>query len=73
MNVELSTWQKLIGDFQGDKGGDDNLACMKKIPVNFVMKYVFELPEAYGEPAKKIPRVYGAYECRVIDLAKVNR
>ena len=55
------------------RAGEENLACMKKIPVNVVMEYVFELLEAYGQPAKKIPRVYGAYECRVIDLAKVNR
>ena len=52
------------------RAGDDNLACMKKIPVEVVMKYVFELLEAYGEPAKKIPRVHGAYECRVIEVAK---
>lgn len=54
------------------RAGDDNLACMKKISVAVVMKYVFELLETYGEPAKKIPRVYGAYECRVIDLAKIS-
>lgn len=52
------------------RAGDDNLACMKKIPVEVVMKYVFELLETYGEPAKKIPRVHGDYECRVINLAK---
>ena len=50
------------------KNGDDNLACMKKIPVDIVMKYVFELLETYNEPAKKIPRVHGKYQCRVIDL-----
>ena len=55
------------------RAGEDNLACMKKIPVKVVMKYVFELLEAYGKPAKKIPRVYGAYECKVIDLAKNER
>ena len=52
------------------KSGDDNLACMKKIPVAVVMKYVFELLETYGAPAKKIPRVHGAYQCRVVDLAE---
>ena len=52
------------------RAGDDNLACMKKIPVEVVMKYVFELLETYGEPAKKIPRVHGAYQCRVVDLAR---
>ena len=53
------------------RAGDDNLACMKKIPVEVVMKYVFELLAAYGDPAKKIPRVHGAYKCKVIDLAKI--
>ena len=51
------------------RAGDDNLACMKKIPVAIVMKYVFELLEIYGQPAKKIPRVHGAYQCRVIEVA----
>ena len=51
------------------RAGDDNLACMKNIPVAVVMKYVFELLDAYGQPAKKIPRVYGDYKCRVIDVA----
>lgn len=50
------------------KSGADNLACMKKIPVAVVMKYVFELLEKYGQPAKKIPRVHGAYDCRVIEV-----
>ena len=52
------------------KSGDDNLACMKKISVAVVMKYVFELLETYGAPAKKIPRVHGAYQCRVINLSE---
>ena len=54
------------------RAGDDNLACMKKIPVAVVMKYVDELLAAYGQPAKKIPRVHGEYRCRVIDLAKTE-
>ena len=52
------------------KVGEENLACMKKIPVAVVMKYVFELLETYGQPAKEIPRVHGAYKCRVIDITK---
>ena len=52
--------------------GDENLACMKKIPVTVVMKYVFELLETYGRPAKEIPLVHGAYQCRVIDIAKIS-
>ena len=50
------------------RAGADNLACMKKIPVAVLMKYVFELLNAYGQPAKEIPRVPNAYQCKVIDL-----
>ena len=50
------------------KAGEENLACMKKIPVNVVMRYVNEILESYGQPAEQIPRVYGAYQCRVIKL-----
>ena len=53
------------------RAGNENLACMKKIPVKVVMKYVFELLAAYGRPAKEIPRIYGAYKCKVIDLATI--
>ena len=48
------------------------LACMKKIPVAVVMKYVDELLEMYGQPAKEIPRVPNAYKCRVIDIAGIS-
>lgn len=47
--------------------GDENLACMKKISVATVMRYVDELLAAYPYPAKKIPRVPNAYQCRVVD------
>lgn len=50
--------------------GDDNLACMKKIPVATVMKYVDELLTAYGQPAKDIPRMPDAYQCRVVDVTQ---
>ena len=50
--------------------GDDNLACMKKIPVATVMKYVDELLTAYGQPAKDIQRVPDAYQCRVVSVAQ---
>lgn len=56
------------GEHTCPRAGDNNLACMKKIPVAVVMKHVFELLESYGQPAKEIPRVHGAYRCRVIDL-----
>lgn len=48
--------------------GEDELACMKKIPVETVMGYVRELLAAYGQPAVKIPRSYGQYQCRVVEL-----
>lgn len=48
--------------------GERNFACMKNIPVDVVMKYVHELLAKYGNKAGKINRVYGAYECRVIEL-----
>ena len=56
------------GNHTCPKRGEDNLACMKKIPVEIVMKYVDELLESYGQAAETIPRVYGKYQCRVIDL-----
>lgn len=49
--------------------GKDNMACMKNIPVDVVMKYVDELLDAYhGEPAYKLPRPQGQYQCRVVEL-----
>lgn len=48
--------------------GERNFACMKNIPVDVVMKYVHELLAKYGNKTGKIKRVYGAYECRVIEL-----
>ena len=56
------------GEHTCPRAGDDNLACMKKIPVEVVMQCIEELLVAYGQRAKKIPRVHGAYQCRVIDL-----
>lgn len=50
------------------KSGAENLECMKKIHVETVMKFVDEILETYGQPAEKIPRVYGKYQCRVIEL-----
>ena len=48
--------------------GENQLACMKNIPVAVVMKYVWELLEKYEDLAGNVPREYGAYACRVIDL-----
>ena len=53
------------------KQGADNMACMKKITVEIVMKYVWELLGKYESLAGKMPREYGKYECRVIDMAKM--
>ena len=50
--------------------GERHMACMKNITVDIVMKYAHELLEKYGDMAENIPRVYGAYECKVIDMAK---
>lgn len=53
------------------KQGADNMACMKKITVEIVMQYVWELLGKYEKLAGKMPREYGKYECRVIDMAKI--
>lgn len=53
------------------KKGEDNMACMKKITVDIVMKYVWELLAKYEAMAGNVPREYGKYECRVIDMAKL--
>ena len=53
------------------KQGADNMSCMKKITVEIVMKYVWELLGKYESLAGKMPREYGKYECRVIDMAKI--
>ncbi len=60
------------GNHTCPRAGSDNLACMKNIPVAVVMRYVDELLNAYGQPAKDIPRVHGAYQCRVIDLTETT-
>ncbi len=49
--------------------GKENMACMKNIPVDVVMKYAEELLAAYrAEPAYKLPKHIGDYKCRVIEL-----
>lgn len=53
------------------KQGVDNMACMKKITVEIVMQYVWELLGKYEKLTGKMPREYGKYECRVIDMAKI--
>lgn len=49
--------------------GKENMACMKNIPVEIVVKYIHELLDEYnGQRAKDIKRIYGQYQCRVISL-----
>ena len=49
--------------------GKDNMACMKNIPVDVVMKYAEELLAAHaGAPAYEWPPHPGDYKCRVIEL-----
>ncbi len=55
------------------KKGDDNMACMKKIPADVVMRYVDKLLNEYGDCVGEWPSHYGKYECRVIDLAEKGR
>ena len=50
------------------KVGEENLACMKKISVEVVLKYVDELLKNFGQPAEKIPRIFGNYKCRVVEV-----
>ena len=50
------------------KVGEENLSCMKKIPVEVVMKYVDELLKNFGQPAEKIPRIFGNYQCKVVEI-----
>ena len=59
------------GIHQCPKQGAEHMGCMKRIPVEIVMKYVHELLAAYGQPASELPRVYGAYECRVVGVTEV--
>lgn len=50
------------------RAGEEKLACMKKITVQTVMRYVDELLTRFGsQPAYKLPDHYGAYQCRVVD------
>lgn len=56
------------GQHQCPRSGDENLACMKKISVEVVMNYINELIDEYGQKAKYIERVYGNYQCKVIEL-----
>ena len=49
--------------------GEANLACMKKITPEIVMKYVWELLDKYGKMAGKMSVEYGNYACRVVEAS----
>ena len=55
------------GQHECPRSGADNLACMKNMPPNLILKYVYQLLNQYGQPAKEIPRIYGKYQCQVIN------
>lgn len=48
--------------------GEENLSCMKRIPPAAVLHHVYRLLAEYGEQAGNIPRVYGQYQCQVVEL-----
>lgn len=56
------------GKHECPRSGEDHLACMKKMTVEIVMKYVDEQLAKFDRPAKELPRIYGEYQCRVIEL-----
>ena len=59
------------GKHECPKTGAENMACMKKMPPEIIMRYAWEILDKYhGAPAYKLPPHYGEYECRVIDLAQ---
>ena len=60
------------GIHQCPHDGDRNLACMKNITVETVMKYVWELLEKYEDQAGNMPREYGAYKCQVVEATKAE-
>ena len=50
------------------KQGENYMGCMKHIPPAVVMKYADELLRAYEDEVGQIPRVYGQYQCKVVEL-----
>ena len=48
------------------------MMCMQKVSPAVVIKYAKELLAKYDKPAKDLPHIQGAYECKIIDLAKEN-
>ena len=54
------------------KEGADHMGCMKHIPPAVVMQYADELLLAYEDQVGHIPRVYGQYQCKVVELQKAD-
>ncbi|SDP05622.1 glycosyltransferase family 9 protein [Selenomonas ruminantium] len=53
------------------RAGEENLACMKNIPVAAAMHYVEDLLEKFkAKPAYELPAHKGDYQCRVIEISK---
>ena len=48
--------------------GADYMGCMKHIPPAVVMAYADELLCAYEDQVGHIPRIYGQYQCKVVEL-----
>lgn len=44
------------------------MGCMKHIPPAVVMAYADELLCAYEDQVGHIPRIYGQYQCKVVEL-----
>ena len=50
------------------KQGEEHLGCMKHIPPAVVMEQVNRLLAKYEASAGNIPRLYGQYQCHVVEL-----
>lgn len=59
------------GSHKCPRKGEENMACMKNIPVAAALYYAEALLEKFqGQPAYKLPFHKGDYQCRVIELSK---
>ncbi|MBR2775205.1 MAG: glycosyltransferase family 9 protein [Selenomonadaceae bacterium] len=52
--------------------GREYMKCMKIISPEVVIKYALEMLAQFDKPAKDLPIIEGAYDCKIIDLAKQN-
>ena len=44
------------------------MACMKNIPVDIVLEQTLFLLQKYGENVGNVPRQYGQYTCKIVEL-----